>query len=664
MVRADNVRPPVPVSGINIPVMTQQLDGLAGKSANRASDHSRPRRARDWISRAMLTSIVVVFAGAGCTGSVGGGKSSPKSGAPGPSGSGSSSVPGATGSPGATGATGSSGTGTVSAVPGASATGTGVAAGVADGTAFFPGTTQGLTQTRIWQLTPAQYITTVSDALGVTISMPRLLPTTREDHFLNDATALAVSDVSFANLEEDLRAQLLTQQTAITALLPCAVAALDATCAGAFLKSVGAVAQGVAVPNTAAALQVFTALSPKAGARAALDDALLAMLMAPSVMFRTELGPQDATFGMTAPATATTAPAAAAPTATTPGATVSLTPAELSKALSYSITNGPPDETLRGHAADGSLAKSDVFAADLSRLLASPRGKDGIKSFLIDWVGLASYAGLEKDLLVFPEFTDTLKQAMLQETSTFIDYILGQRGGSFVDLMTFQQSFVDPAEAAIYGLQATAPAGQLTMLPAGQRMGLFTQPAVLSMISDPALSGVIYRGKFVLDRLLCVPLTPPPNVVAEFPDFTALGPNATVKQRLGLVENIAMCGGCHKMLDPPGFAMEHYDSIGRYRADELGAPIDATGALAFTRFTQAPFTDATQMYTTLAASPDVRACVSRQAFRYVFGRVETGADDPVLVKTYQQFATSGDLGALVPQLVSSSAFALRERTGP
>lgn len=186
------------------------------------------------------------------------------------------------------------------------------------------------------------------------------------------------------------------------------------------------------------------------------------------------------------------------------------------------------------------------------------------------------------------------------------------------------------------------------------------------MISDPALSGVIYRGKFVLDRLLCLSLSPPPNVVVEFPDFAALGlgPDSTVRQRLATVENIGQCGGCHKMLDPPGFAMEHYDSIGRYRADDQGKVIDATGALTFTRFTQAPFQDATEMFKNMASSPEVRACLTRQAFRYVFGRAETQNDDPVLIKAYQQFSTSGNVGALVPQLVSSTAFALRERTAP
>ncbi len=616
--------------------MAHQLDRLGGKHVGRAWSH-RTRGAVGWRSPVMVGLLV---ASVGCTGRISS-SNGPSSG-PGPSGTPKGSGGSVAGSGAATAST--AGSGGAPGPVGPSGAGAGTAAGVADGSAFFPGSTQGATATRIWQLTPAQYITTISDALGVPLDLPRTLPTVREDHFLNDATALAVSDVSFANLEEDLRAALLTQQAAITSRLGCTVAALNADCAQTFLTGVATVAQGLATPNVAPALAVYNALAVKAGARAALDDAILAVLMSPSVMFRTELGPQDGTAaGM-----------------------VSLTPAELSRALSYAITNGPPDATLRGHAADGTLANPDVFTAELNRLLASPRGQDGIKSFLVDWSGLASYGGLEKDLLLFPEFTPELKQAMLQETMTFIDYILRERGGSFYDLMTLQQSYVDPQEAGIYGLAATAPAGQMTTLPAGQRMGLFTQPAVLSMISDPALSGVIFRGKFVLDRLLCLSLSPPKDIVVEFPDFAALGlgPDSTVRQRLSTVENIAACAGCHKLMDPPGFALEHYDAIGRYRPDDQGKPIDASGALAFTSYTQAPFMDATEMFKTMASSPEVRACLTRQAFRYVFGRAETATDNPVLSKAYQQFVSSGNVGALVPQLVSSSAFALRERTAP
>lgn len=96
-----------------------------------------------------------------------------------------------------------SATSTAGAPGAAGPAGSSSSATVADGSEFFPGAAQGVTKTRIWQLTPAQYITTLRDALGVPIELPRLLPTAREDHFLNDANALAVSEVYFADLEED-----------------------------------------------------------------------------------------------------------------------------------------------------------------------------------------------------------------------------------------------------------------------------------------------------------------------------------------------------------------------------------------------------------------------------------------------------------------------------
>ncbi|MES1165643.1 MAG: DUF1587 domain-containing protein, partial [Verrucomicrobiota bacterium] len=193
--------------------MSQHWRGFGGQGGA-AGDCSG--RAGRWLSSAVLG---VLLANSACTGQVTGGKAGPM-----PSPSGASAGAGAPATPGSPG-------GTSGGPPGAAgAPGTDPAAGVADGSAFFPGTTLGLTRTRIWQLTAAQYITTVSDALGVQIDLPRLLPTVREDHFLNDATALAVSDVSFADLEEGLRAELLAHQDAVTARMGCAVAALNTDC--------------------------------------------------------------------------------------------------------------------------------------------------------------------------------------------------------------------------------------------------------------------------------------------------------------------------------------------------------------------------------------------------------------------------------------------------
>jgi hypothetical protein len=40
------------------------------------------------------------------------------------------------------------------------------------------------------------------------------------------------------------------------------------------------------------------------------------------------------------------------------------------------------------------------------------------------------------------------------------------------------------------------------------------------------------------------------------------------------------CAGCHKLMDPLGFALENFDAIGAWRTREAGVAIDASGQLA------------------------------------------------------------------------------------
>ena len=39
------------------------------------------------------------------------------------------------------------------------------------------------------------------------------------------------------------------------------------------------------------------------------------------------------------------------------------------------------------------------------------------------------------------------------------------------------------------------------------------------------------------------------------------------------------CAACHARMDPIGFALENYDGVGRWRDEDAGAPIDASGRL-------------------------------------------------------------------------------------
>jgi hypothetical protein len=69
------------------------------------------------------------------------------------------------------------------------------------------------------------------------------------------------------------------------------------------------------------------------------------------------------------------------------------------------------------------------------------------------------------------------------------------------------------------------------------------------------------------------------------------------------------------MINPPGFAFEHFDAVGRYRADEGGEPIDATGTMTVGE-TEMRFDGAIDFVTQLAESPVAQRCYLTNWYRY------------------------------------------------
>ena len=52
-----------------------------------------------------------------------------------------------------------------------------------------------------------------------------------------------------------------------------------------------------------------------------------------------------------------------------------------------------------------------------------------------------------------------------------------------------------------------------------------------------------------------------------------------MRERLAEHRKNPACAGCHRLMDPVGFALENYDAVGRWRTLEAGEPIDASGTL-------------------------------------------------------------------------------------
>jgi Protein of unknown function (DUF1592)/Protein of unknown function (DUF1588)/Protein of unknown function (DUF1585) len=497
-------------------------------------------------------------------------------------------------------------------------------------------------KSRIWQLTPVQYQAAVASAIGAPVDLSTIQATGRQEDFMNQADGLQVDSTSYADLEEAVQQIVVTHAKDLEAQLKCSVDALDQACLKTFLGDFGARllrVQGYAYDRYVA---LYDTLHTKLPPGDAFQGVVAALLLSPKALFRTELGdPTDNRRGV-----------------------VSLTPGELAESLAFSLWNGPPDKALLSAAAAGSLDDSAALAKEIARMLAASGGHAGMSELISQWLGTATFMSLEKNPTVFPEFDDAMKTSMSAETRGFIDRTLARPDASFTTLLTSNAAQIDAKVASVYGLHLAGTAASAVTLPGAERRGILTQPAVIAAMSEPTYTGVIYRGKFLLRKLLCTELSPPAGLVVPQEVKDALAADATTRVRLLSIQQRDGCKTCHTLLHPMALAMETYDAIGRYRTTENGEPIDPSGALFFTELTQQPFQNATQMIDLLAGSEEVYQCFVRQTFRYLLGRREDTGDDPTLRAAFGDFRASHDMAGLVTRIVQSDSFRMRERMQP
>jgi hypothetical protein len=156
-----------------------------------------------------------------------------------------------------------------------------------------------------------------------------------------------------------------------------------------------------------------------------------------------------------------------------------------------------------------------------------------------------------------------------------------------------------------------------------------------------------------------VPPPPPPGIVIQPPP---LDPSKTARERYSAHESVQPCAGCHRLMDKIGFAFEHFDGIGRYRSDDNGQPIDASGEIVDSPSSDGKFDGTSELADKLAASADVRACVARQWLRYAYG-VDDRGESACVIDRLVKAAGGGDasLGALLELSANADVLRVRDR---
>ncbi len=252
---------------------------------------------------------------------------------------------------------------------------------------------------------------------------------------------------------------------------------------------------------------------------------------------------------------------------------------DLASRLSFFLWSGPPDDELLELAAKGSLGSPEVLEAQARRLLSDPRSRALADNFIGQWLQLRGLAGHKPDPKAFPGFTESLREAMRRE----LDLLLGEivrEDRPLTDLLDAGYTYANEELARHYGLEGVrGPEMRRVTLPDRRRGGVLTSAAVLMIQSDPERNNVPRRGNYVAGSILGAPPPPPPPDVPPLEEAKEGEKPRTLRQRLEAHRKNPDCANCHAKIDPLGFGLENFDAIGRWRDEEAGAPIDASGVL-------------------------------------------------------------------------------------
>jgi hypothetical protein len=339
-------------------------------------------------------------------------------------------------------------------------------------------------------------------------------------------------------------------------------------------------------------------------------------------------------------------------------ATERLLPAELAQNLTYTLADAPPAALGLSPLAVGAEA---LPQAELERLvdqvLATPEARAKLLRFFMAWLEVREPDELDLAPSVFPELTPEVATAIVEETQAFLTEMLGKALPSLRDVTESTQAFVSQPTAFLYGVSASSQPGLVALDPA-QRLGIFSQPAVIASHSGPTTTRLVKRGVFFTRKIMCLPLgVPPDDVDTTLPVIDG----ATERQRIESVTTAPKCAGCHAFINPFGFMLENYDAIGRYRTLDAEQPIDASISVDFLDegvFSADTPVDALRGFT---RSWRFEQCFARQIFRFYMGRDEESSDDPSLRRMFVDFASSDkkDLLGMLRTLATSPSLSQR-----
>jgi hypothetical protein len=338
---------------------------------------------------------------------------------------------------------------------------------------------------------------------------------------------------------------------------------------------------------------------------------------------------------------------------------------ELASRLSFFLWSSLPDDELLAVAQKNELSKPDVLAAQVRRMMADPKAISLTRDFAFQWLNVAKIDSIVPTAALFSYASGVYdpRAAFKKELELFMDSIL-RSGRPVTDLLTADHTYLNEQVALIYGMENVRGNGfHEVTLKDPNRFGLLGKGAILMLTANPNRTAPVLRGAWIMERILGTPpAVPPPNV----PDLaeSAKGKPKTVREQTELHRQNKACASCHAVMDPLGFALENFNTVGAFRTvdPQFRLPIDSRATMPDGTVLTGP----ADLHKALAARGDQFAqIITEKLMTYAVGRHVDFNDMPAVRRIVRDAkARSYTFESIVMGVVNSDAFRRRAPAAP
>jgi hypothetical protein len=328
---------------------------------------------------------------------------------------------------------------------------------------------------------------------------------------------------------------------------------------------------------------------------------------------------------------------------------------DVASRLSFGLWDSPPDRGLLKAASEERLGDRAGVVREAERMVDDPRTRAKVREFFLQWLRVEHVPDLSKDPSLYPGFDASVASDLRTSLDLFLDDVIWGQSSDFLQLFLADSIYLNGRLATLYGAELPPDAPfQKVSLDSKERAGLLTHPYLLSNFAYTSTSSPIHRGVFIARSLLGRSLRPPPVAVAPLaPDLHA---GLTTRERVTLQTSPASCITCHGMINPLGFSLERFDAIGRFRLDEKGKPIDASGMYEPPSGEVTRYEGARKLAETLAASDEAHTAFVEQLFHHMVQQPIRAFGPDLSPRLRQSFADRNfNIRSLLVEIVAAAS---------